>query len=156
MTTETTLDAQTMAAWAAQTEDSLYAVARNAATTALEAYNPDSDRLPFPEPGMYGDDLKWAIGGAGCELADLEFSWKDGYCGSPEFRRAKSVLHWAWLLTANARTWAGRTDAGGLIDTWVNLEINRMNIAGGSPVSAYRRSTQGARCEYHDQMAGAN
>jgi hypothetical protein len=34
--------------------------------------------------------------------------------------------------------------------------INRMNIAGGSPVSAYRRSTQGARCEYHDQMAGAN
>jgi hypothetical protein len=34
--------------------------------------------------------------------------------------------------------------------------ISRMNIAGGSPVSAYRRSTQGAWCEYHDQMAGAN
>jgi len=34
--------------------------------------------------------------------------------------------------------------------------INRMNIAGCSPVSAYRRSTQGAWCEYHDQMADAN
>jgi len=34
--------------------------------------------------------------------------------------------------------------------------INRMNIAGGSPVSAYRRGTQGAWCEYHDQLDGTN
>jgi hypothetical protein len=112
----------TMAAWAAQTEDSLYAAARNAATMALKAYSPDSDRLPFPDPGMYGDDLKRAFGSAERELNELEFSWKDGYCGSPEFRRAKSVLYWAWILTANARTWAGRTDAGlGIIDAWKNL-----------------------------------
>lgn len=122
-TTESTIAAETMAAWALQAEADLYVVARNAATMALEAYSPHSDRLPFPDPGMYGDDLKWALGGAERELAEREFSWKDGYCGSPEFRRAKSTLCWAWILTANARTWAGRTDAGvGIIDAWVNLK----------------------------------
>lgn len=121
-TTESTIAADVLAAWTAQTEDSLYAAARNAATAVMEAYDPDSGHLPFPEDGEYGETLKWAIGAAASELDHLEFSWRDGYCGSPEFRAAKGVLHRAWYLAANAHTWAGRPDAGpGLIDTWKNL-----------------------------------
>jgi hypothetical protein len=115
-------DPATMAEWERQTEEDLYAAAASAATAALAAYNPESGRLPFPDPGMYGDDLNRAIGGAARELDEIQFSWKDGYCGSEEFLRARAVMHAAWSVVANARTWSGRADAPqSVVSAWLGL-----------------------------------